>query len=303
MARLLGAALRGRAVAGDRGLVHPFGDAEVEDFDGAGVGDHDIGGLQVAVDDAALVRADEGAYDGDDQLDGAVFREGGGGCLGALGRVLVGVSLALAEEVVEGFALEVFEDHVGGAEVLAELVDDDDVFVGHLRGGEGLEKEAGDGSAAVAADEFDGDEAAQAGVAGEEDGAHAAAAKGADDFVVLDGGARGDRGNGRAASVFLRGVHPGGGAARCVRRKGRREGGKGGGDGAGSRGGLRELGRAQGCRLGLVEGSALRRVHASPCGEFSQQDGSSCVAACRGIVRGERDRRGALRESSTAASR
>ena len=72
------------------------GEAEVEDLDEAAVGEHDVGGLEVAMEDAEVVRGGEAVGDldagGEDELEA--------------GR-------AFGDELVEGLAGDVLHDDVG----------------------------------------------------------------------------------------------------------------------------------------------------------------------------------------------
>ncbi len=72
------------------------GEAEVEDLDQAAVGEHDVGGFEVAMEDAELMRGGESVGDldagGEDEL------EAGG---------------AFGDDLVEGFAGDVLHDDVG----------------------------------------------------------------------------------------------------------------------------------------------------------------------------------------------
>ena len=56
---------RGRVLLGRVGVPNQLGEAEIEHLDRAVGADDHVGRLEVAVDDAARVRRDEGVRDGD----------------------------------------------------------------------------------------------------------------------------------------------------------------------------------------------------------------------------------------------
>jgi hypothetical protein len=185
---LLGGHVRGRA-EGHRGrgevdvVLAAFGDAEVDNLrHGLGVavfeGEEDVVGLDVPVDDAALVGEGQGAQDGVD--DGEEARDGE-------------LSLAL-EQGVHRLAAEVLHHDEGAVAVEAVVGKLHDVAVLKLRGGFGLLEEAR-GEHRVGGDlgleDLDRDDAAEELVAGLEDGAHAALAEEAHDLVVFAHGVAG----------------------------------------------------------------------------------------------------------------
>ena len=96
----LGRGRRATACAGwvEVGLVpiEPSGQAEVEDLDQAAVGEHDVGGLQVAMEDAEPVRGGEAVGD----LDAGGERE-------------LQAGRALGDHLVERLAGDVLHDDVG----------------------------------------------------------------------------------------------------------------------------------------------------------------------------------------------
>jgi hypothetical protein len=171
---------RGRGGGVDGGLAEAdAGEAEVEDARALVVADEHVVGFKVAVDEAAGVRGGEAAADlqvhGDDLAPAA----GRGGLPGA-----------------QGLALDVLHRQVDLAEVLADLVDLDDVGV--RQAGERLGLAAGAGAdvgvVAVGADELDSDLAVQLLVVRGVDDAHAAGADAAEHGEAADaGGLRGGR--------------------------------------------------------------------------------------------------------------
>jgi hypothetical protein len=152
-----------------------LGDAEVEDLDGAGPGHEHVVGLEIAVDDAELVGADEGADHRRHQLDGPPRRQ-----------------RPAAQQARQRIAFQVLEDQVGLAAPLAGVVDDDDVVVGAAGGGPGLDQEALGQLRRPQAQDLERDQPRQPGVAGQEHPAHAAAAELADDLELGDAGASAD---------------------------------------------------------------------------------------------------------------
>ena len=118
--RLLGGDVVGRAqhapVGGQALLGHRAGDAEVGDLGGALLVDQDVLGLDVAVDDVALVRGAERARDLDRVGD----------------RLGHGQPPEPADAVLERLALDVLEDDVRAAVVLAGVDHADDVRVVEL---------------------------------------------------------------------------------------------------------------------------------------------------------------------------
>jgi NADPH-dependent ferric siderophore reductase len=129
------------------------------------------------VDDSLLVRALQGSHHGEQQLDGAHR----------------GQALA-AQQLLERLTLEVLQHHEGPVSALAHLMDDDDVLVAAQRGGARLEDEAPGELGILGVEELDGHAAAQPGVAGQVDRAHASPAQLPDELVVLDEAARRQRG-------------------------------------------------------------------------------------------------------------
>ena len=118
--RLLGRDVVGRAehapVGGQALLVERAGDPEVGDLGRALLVDQDVLGLDVAVDDVARVRGAERARD----LDRVGHRLGDR------------QAAAAADALLERLALDVLEDDVGAAVVLARVDHADDVRVREL---------------------------------------------------------------------------------------------------------------------------------------------------------------------------
>ena len=135
------------------GVGHRAGDAEVHDLDGAVVGDHDVRGLDVAVDDAVAVAVGEGVEDPLGDAEGLGRRQ----------------RAALGEDLAQGPAVDVLHDDEGHLDlgapaldegVLAVVVDGDDGGVVEPGGRLGLAPEPGDErlvAGEVAAEHLDGD--------------------------------------------------------------------------------------------------------------------------------------------------
>jgi len=152
------------------GLVHveAAGEAEVEYLDEAAIGEHDVGGLEVAVEDAELVRGGEAV--GDLDTGGERELQAGG---------------ALGDDLVERLAGDVLHDNVGlvlsaglGG-CLADVVDGGDVGVvdgggeaglAQLRGADLLQRER------AALEQLEDDGTLQERVGGQVDDARAAGA-------------------------------------------------------------------------------------------------------------------------------
>ncbi len=236
VARRAGAGCRrGRRRIG--GVRHEAADAPVHDVDLVVPADHQVGGLEVAVDDAALVGVADGVTHLEKVLDAR--RQG----MVLVRRLLLLVKGArVGDQLAEGLPLDQLH-RVGGPAARRdfEAVDRDDVRVVELGRHLDLAHEARAGGAIVGDLErqlLERDPAEQLDVAGDMDRAHAAAA--GDRLEHVAGVGRWNRGAGAA-------VRTGGGAAG---RHGRRL--------AGRRGRARgpaasELGVEQGGRLGRVE--------------------------------------------------
>ena len=100
-------------VAGGENLL---GEAEIENFGVAAIGDEKIGGLDVAMDDAFGMRGVEGVGDFDAEIEQRFHIEGASG-----------------NAVLERHAIEKFHDDEGASLVLADFVDGADI--GMIEGG------------------------------------------------------------------------------------------------------------------------------------------------------------------------
>ena len=162
----------GHGVAVRRGV--DFGDAEIGHFDVAVAAQHDIGGLDVAVDDALGVSVIESrpslAQDGEQP---ARFERLAGG-----------------HDVLEGRAVDILHRDISDAVLLGHVVNGDDVGMRQHPGRAGLAEETLAQFLALLsavdvaqADGFDGDGAADGGIGGQVHDSHSAAADFLDDTV------------------------------------------------------------------------------------------------------------------------
>ncbi len=177
---------RGREIGGLAPLlgVRQLGEAEVEDLHPAVVGDEEVLGLQVPVDDPLLVRGGEAVDDLERVVDRLARRE-----------------RAAREDRAQRLAFEELLDDVGRAVVLADVVDGGDVGVVQDAGGLGLLLEAaqavgvgGEGGG----EDLDRHVAAEARVLRAVHLSHPARADGGEDLVGAEPGAgcQGHRGGG-----------------------------------------------------------------------------------------------------------
>ena len=152
------------------------GEAEVADLDEVPVAEahheHQVRGLEVAVEDAPLVGAVEARERVDGDRDGALDGE----------RTVHG------DDLRERAPAQVLHDHVGPAAFIAEVDDIDDVRVADAGRGARLALEALDGRFVLrdrGVQQLDGHEAAQALVGGLVDRAHPAVAEHAHQLVAI----------------------------------------------------------------------------------------------------------------------
>ncbi|MEO8703688.1 MAG: hypothetical protein ABI867_26800 [Kofleriaceae bacterium] len=164
---------RKRAFAGLGGKVETLRDTEVEHLHGTLIGDEDIARLEIAMNDACGVRALEGSYDRDHEVDELAGRE------------------AVLEALRERLALEVFEHHEREPLVLSDLEDRDDVVVRAARGRSRFDHEPVREPRIGLEQKLHRDAPAELGIAREEDLPHAAAGELADQLEPTD--ALGDR--------------------------------------------------------------------------------------------------------------
>ena len=154
----------------DRGARLHFGQAEVEDLGVSALGDEDVRGLDVAMDDAAGVRRVERVGDLDaERKDGFEFHR------------------AAADQVLERRTVEELHDEEGAAVVLADVVNGADIGMIQSGSGFGFAAKTLEGLAIlreIFGKKLQGDEAAEARVLGLVNHAHAAAAELFDDPVV-----------------------------------------------------------------------------------------------------------------------
>ena len=183
-------------------LEHVAGQAEVAHLHLPVVGEHDVAGLDVAVDDAALVRVAEAFGSGPDDA----------------GRLLGRQAFAGGQVLVQGPAVHQFHDDIVGVVIWTNLVDRDDVRVGQFRGAAGLAQKPLDDALAglgdVRGQHLDGHRAFQVRVERAVDHAEAAGPEAGLDLEAVDLGA--DQRVGRLGGGRLGGRRRG---LRFVRRR------------------------------------------------------------------------------------
>ena len=159
------------------GIVANAGDAEIHDLAIAVAQHHEIGGLDVAMDDAAAVRVSQAIaglhdvsqlfYDGDLPVAG--------------------------DDLIERLAVEELHHQIGIALMIAQVIDDDDVGVLQHAGGFGLTVEALEQVGILgkaAGHHLDGDDALDEVIHRLVHDAHAALAQNLNDVVLADFGDR-----------------------------------------------------------------------------------------------------------------
>jgi hypothetical protein len=150
-----------------------FGQAEVEYFGVAAVGNKNICRLDVAVHDSLGVRRVEGVGD-----------------INGDGHQQIELKRLVADQVLQGLAFEVLHGDEGTAVVLANIVNRTNVGMIEAGSGLGFAAESAEQMLVggnVVGKELEGDEAAQAGVLGLENHSHPAAAEFFDHPVMRDG--------------------------------------------------------------------------------------------------------------------
>lgn len=187
----------GRGEGGCAEIGREPGKTEIENPGLVAAGDEDVGGLDIAMGDAALVSAGERVGDLHGEIEEKRSCEGGRGAAGAIagGR----------EIFPQGVALEELHGDEGQAFVLTEFEDGADV--GMTEGSEDFSFafEAGDAlgvGGEGGGQDFESDIAAEAGVAGAVHLAHAAGAERRLDFV------RAELGSGRKSHGALTSSSP-----------------------------------------------------------------------------------------------
>ena len=164
------------------------GESEVADLWLGIHGEEDVGGFDIAVEDACLVGVSETAADAGDEAGCFLLFDGDSVC-----------------GVVEGFAVNELHDDIEHSVDVTEVVDADEVGVIEAGHRFGLGLEAGTElfvGAEFAREDFDGDGAIEGASSGLVDGTHAA---GRDEALDLVGGKEGDEflGGGRNESLVL----------------------------------------------------------------------------------------------------
>src|SRR5208283_283325 len=167
-----GAGNVGAGVGGRSSARFHLRQAEIQNLGVASGGDENVGGLDVAMDNALGMRGIEGVGD-----------------FGGEGEDYLGIHGAAADAVLEGGAFQKFHGDVGLLAALADVVDGADVGVIQRRSGAGLAAKAFE-SLGIAGDgvgqEFERDKTAEFAVLGLVNDAHATAAELFDDLVAGD---------------------------------------------------------------------------------------------------------------------
>ena len=152
-------------------LSQYFGNAEVEDFYRASLGQENVVGFEIAMSDILLMGANQSADYRHDQLGRSTHRHG-----------------ALPDDVTERATLEVLEHHEWFAIELIDLVDDDDVLMTTTSSRASLDYEALGDQIRIAVQKLDGHPAAELGVSSQIDGSHSPFAELSNELVLVDFG-------------------------------------------------------------------------------------------------------------------
>jgi hypothetical protein len=150
-----------------------FGQAEIENFGVAAIGDEKICGLDVTMDDAFGMRSVERVGNLDAEI-----------------KQRFHIERTAVNAVFQRHAFEKFHDDEGASIVLADLVDGADIGMIQRGRGAGFAAETFERlriTDEIFGKEFDGDEAAEFGVFGFVDDTHASAAEFFNDAVMGDG--------------------------------------------------------------------------------------------------------------------
>src|SRR5579863_2393136 len=161
------------AISGGRFCGGNFGETEIENFGVAAPGDENVGGLDIAVDDAFRVCGIESFSD----LQGDV-------------EEALEFDRLASDDVLESGAIEKFHGDEGAAIFFADVVNGADVGVVESRGGFGFAAETLEGLAVgreLVGEKFEGDEAIEAGILRFVNHTHTATAEPFQNAVVRDG--------------------------------------------------------------------------------------------------------------------
>ena len=154
------------------GSRNKFSETKVKDLGVAAAGHEDIGGFDVAMDNALGVGSVERIRDFDGEL-----------------QQKVGLERLAGDAVLQGEAVQVFHDDEGLAVLLVDLVDGADVGMIQGRGGAGFALKSFKGLSIrcnLFGEKLESDEASELDVLSFVDDTHAAAAKFFDDAIVRD---------------------------------------------------------------------------------------------------------------------
>ena len=155
------------------GAANLLGKAEIENLGVTALGDENIGGLNVAMNDSFTVCGFEGVGNLDAEIEQEFELEG-----------------ASADAMLQSGAFEEFHGEVGLSAILTDFVNRADVWMIERGGGAGLAPEAFEGLRVFCEfvrQKFEGDVAAEVRILGFVDDTHTAAAEFFDDAVMRDG--------------------------------------------------------------------------------------------------------------------